>query len=145
MPVATYRLYVPFPLKIILFGTLGAFTVVGLALLIGLIPFAQQDALPKRFPIFWLGMVGWCCFWPLSIPHKIVVSEGSQIEFISVIRRRRVAATDMRLIRPDTFQSGFLLVRATRGMVRLLNQFDGFHELFGSLKVVNPDVELHGC
>ena len=48
-------------------------------------------------------------------------------------------------IKPYSSQFGFLIVRTSGGKIRLLNQFDGFHDFILKLKTANPAVELRGC
>ena len=75
----------------------------------------------------------------------ISVSETGEITFISLLRRRSVSGGEIESIKPDRGQFGFLVVRAANRKIRLLNQFDGFHEFIINLKAINPSVELRGC
>jgi len=145
MEERTYRLFVPRSVKIMIFGILAVFTVVGLLFLV--LPFFSVDGdfPPRIIAIFWFGIVGWWWYWVSSIPHKILVHETTEIEFISVLRRRRVKTTEITSIRPESSQFGFLTIRHSGGKIRLLNQFDGFHEFITLLKQDNPSIELRGC
>jgi hypothetical protein len=73
------------------------------------------------------------------------VAEDGYIEFICLVRRKSLAARDIRSITPDAGQIGIPAIRTDQGRVRILNQFDGFHEFIAWLKMSNPSVELRGC
>ena len=124
---------------------LGAFAIVGLLLLSGVFFSGEGDGPLRFFGILWLGMVGWNWYWVLSIPHKITVSEAGEITFVSLLRRRSVSGAEIESIKPDRIQFGFLLVKTARRRIRLLNQFDDFHDFIANLKAINPSVELRGC
>jgi hypothetical protein len=132
-------------LKLMIFGMLGLFTIVGLLLVSGLFLSAQGNGTPRFFGILWLGMVGWNWYWILSFPHKITVSETGEITFTSLLRRRSVSGAEIESIKPDRGQFGFLVVRTANRKIRILNQFDGFHDFIINLKATNPSVELRGC
>ncbi len=146
MEPKTYPLFMSFFDKVMIFGMLGIFTAGGLFLLLGspVIP-AKGGPPPMVIGIFWLGMVSgvWC--WILSIPYKIQVHETTEIEFISRMRRRGIKAMEIQSIKPERSQFGFLVIRHTGGKIKILNQFDGFHEFIADVKRNNPSVELRGC
>jgi hypothetical protein len=141
----TYKLYLSLVVKLMIFGMLGLFTIVGLLLVSGVFPSAEGHGPPRFFGILWLGMVGWYWYWILSFPHKITASETGEIIFISLLRRRTVFGAEIESIKPDRAQFGFLVVRTANRKIRLLNQFDGFHDFIINLKAMNPTVELRGC
>jgi hypothetical protein len=141
----SYTLYLSFMLKLMIFGTLGLFTVVGLLMVSGIFLSAGGNGPPRLFGIFWLGMVGWNWYWILSFPHTIAVSETGVITFISLLRRRSVSGIEIESIKPERGQFGFLVIRTAHRKIKLLNQFDGFHEFIVNLKTMNPTVELRGC
>jgi hypothetical protein len=141
----TYNLYLSLMLKLMIFGMLALFTIVGLLLLSGVFFSGEGNGPPRFFGIFWLGIVGWNWYWILSLPHKITVSETGEITFISLLRRRSVSGAEIESIKPDRGQFGFLLVRTANHKIRLLNQFDGFHDFIINLKAMNPSVVLRGC
>ena len=143
--VRAYQLYVQRYAKILIFGMLGVFTVIGLLFITGVLQSSNGDEPPRVFGIVWLGIVGWYWFWVLSMPHTITVSESGNVEFISVIRTRRTTFRDIKSIKPYSSQFGFLIVRTGGGKIRILNQFDGFHDFILRLKTASPAVELRGC
>ena len=142
--VSAYHLYVQRHAKILIFGVLGVFTIIGLLFITGMLQSSNGDGPPRVFGIFWLGIVGWYWYWVLSMPHTIGVSESGSVEFISVIRTRRTTLREIESIKPDS-QFGFLIVRTGGKKIRIFNQFDGFHDFILRLKTANPAVELRGC
>lgn len=139
----TYPLHVDTFTKILILGGLALFTIVGFGLLV--VAFGNTgDAPPWPFAVFWFFLV--CMLWyqVLSLPHRIEVSEEG-ITFISILRRRRVRAAYVESLKPDRGQFGFFVLRHSAGRVRLLAQFDGFHEFVGNLKAANPTIEIRGC
>lgn len=140
----TYKLYLSFMLPLMIFGILGLFTIMGLLLVSGVL-ISEGNGPPRLFGVFWLGMVGWNWYWILSLPHKINFSDRGEITFVSLLRRRTVSGTEIESIKPYQGQFGFLLVRTAHCKIRLLNQFDGFHDFIVNLKAINPSVELRGC
>lgn len=140
-----YRLYVQTGVKISLFGMLFLFLVMGILMLSGVLQSASSNGPPKLFGLFFFGMIGWFLYYIYSIPHKILVSESGHIEFISGLRKKRVAAHEIESMQPDTNQFGFLRLKTKKGKIRILNQFDGFHEFIIALKIINPSVKLRGC
>ena len=143
--VSAYHLYVQRHAKILIFGVLGVFTIIGLLFITGLLQSSNGDWSPRVFGIFWLAIVGWYWYWVLSMPHTIGVSKAGNVEFISVIRTRRTTLREIESIKPYSSQFGFLIVKTGSGKIRLLSQFDGFHDFILRLKTANPAVELRGC
>jgi len=138
-----YTLYFPVILKILIVGMLVVFTVLGVMFASGM--FFSPPGPPRIVGLFWLGIIVWWGYWISSIPHKIVVYEGGEIEFISLGRHWRMAPFQIQSIKPYAAQPGYLVVRTSSGKIRLLNQFDGFHEFLTRLKTDNPSIELRGC
>jgi hypothetical protein len=52
---------------------------------------------------------------------------------------------EIQSIKPERSQFGFLVIRHTGGKIKILNQFDGFHEFIADVKGNNPLIELRGC
>jgi hypothetical protein len=142
----TYKLYVQRSMKILMIGVLVIFTAAGALMFSGLLKDQQGHAPPPVVGVFMIVIIGInLYFWVLSLPHTIRVADDGSIEFISIVRRKRVMPREIRSIRPDNGQLGYLTVRTDSGRVRLLNQFDGFHEFITWLKENNPAIELRGC
>jgi hypothetical protein len=139
-----YPLYLSFGHRVSVFAPAGLFTVLGLLFLSGLLHGSSGG--PPRF----MGLVFFsvsCRFWYLigSTPYKIAVLETAEIEFISVIRTKRLLFTDIESVKPDRGHFGFLIIRHRTGKIKLVNQFDGFHEFVLKLKAKNPSAEIRGC
>ena len=147
MPEAkSYNLYVSLILKVMAFGMLAIFAIVGILFLSGIFESFEGDGPPRFVGLFFLGIGlwnGW--YWLLSIPYKIIVSETGEITFVSLARRKKVNPGNIKSIKPESGQIGFLVVRTSHGKIRILNQFDGFHDLISNLKTNNPSIELRGC
>lgn len=95
------HLYIQRHLKILSFGMLALFTIIGLLMLTGLLQSAKGTGPPRVYGIFWLGIISWYWYWILSMPHTIVVAESGQVEVVSVIRRRQTTLREIQSIRPD--------------------------------------------
>ena len=140
----TYTLYLTPSDKISVFAPIGVFTLVGFLLVSGLLQNAKGEP-PQFIGIFFLAVVAWFWYFVLSIPNKIIVHDNIEIEFVSLIRKKRVSLTDIESIKPQASQFGFLLIKTSHGKIRILNQFDGFHEFISNLKANNPTIQLRGC
>lgn len=140
----TYTLYLTASHKISIFAPVGVFTLVGFLLVSGLLQNAKGEP-PQFIGLFFLAMIAWFSYFVLSIPNKIKVYDNIEIEFVSLIRKKRVSPTDIKSIKPQASQFGFLLIKTSHGKIRILNQFDGFHEFISNLKAKNPAIQLRGC
>lgn len=140
-----YHLYLPPGSKILVFGLLTVFTVVGIVFFLGIFPVFRTGAPPRLFGLIWLLMVAWNWYYVLSIPHSISVANTGEIAFQSLLGQKSMMSAEIESIVPQGSHFGFLIVRTARGKIRLLNQFDGFHEFISRLKELNPSVGLRGC
>jgi hypothetical protein len=139
-----YNLYLSPSLKIWLILMLVIFVGVSIFFLIFPFTFKDQTGPPWFIGIFWIIIVAWNLFWVLRIPHKIIFYKNGSLEFRSVLRNMKMLATEIKSIRPEGPTYGFLVVTAKK-KIRILSQFDNFHELVSKLKTLNPSVELRGC
>lgn len=144
-PAKTYDLYLSRTTKVLVIALLGILGIVGLLLAVSAFSDGKDPWSERVGGLLFLAVVAWNAYWVLSLPQRISVSETGQIEFRSPLRRRRVTSGEVVSIRPAGGQFGFLTVRTARGKIRLLNQFDGFHDFLTELKARNPAVELRGC
>ena len=103
------------------------------------------DGPPPALAVFFLLGVAWLWSRQLRMPRRIILHGDGHLEFVSPVRRVVLNAQDIISIKPDMHQFGFLIVRWGSGKLRLLNQFDGFHDLLARIKLVNPAVEIRGC
>jgi hypothetical protein len=140
-PVKTYRLYLPGPFKIMVPAILGLFTLLGVAMVFGLFP----DAQARPFGFLWLAVVGTFWYKVLTIPYQIDVVADGRATFVSLVRRVQVSPREIQSIKPQGNQLGFFVLKHSGGRLRLIGQFDGFHEFLSALKAANPGIELRGC
>jgi hypothetical protein len=140
-----YKLYFPLSLKIMLSIMAVAFTSVGIIIVVGPALFQNGAGPPWFFSLIFLVFIVGCAIRILSIPHRIMLHRDETVEFISVLRRRRVPARAIVSIKPEGTTYGFLVVRADNTKIRLLAQFNGFHDFLNRLKAMNPAVKLRGC
>ncbi len=123
----------------VVFVSVGSIIVVGPAL------FRNWTGPPWFAGFFFLAILGGNAIWVLSLPYKIMFHQDGTVEFTSVLRCRRVPAREIVSIKPEGTAYGFLVVRTLSSKIRLLAQFDGFHDFLIRLKALNPAVELRGC
>ena len=140
-----YRLYLTRSLKLVSLAVVVGFTAAVVVIFIGSTFSPNWKGPPWFFGVFLLAAIGWNVFWVLSLPHKIELYQDGTIEFVSVLKRRNVQARDIVSIKPDGTSFGFLVVRSAGSKIRLLAQFDGFHDFLARVKALNPTVELRGC
>ena len=140
----TYSLYLTKAYKLMIFMYL-AFPVAGIILLL-IMAFIGKDFGPIFIIGIWmLFITGFFWYGVLATPHKITMAPDGSITFISVLRRKKVNASEIFSIKPELGYMGMLFVRSSRSKVRLLNQFDEFHEFIAKLKSMNPTVTIRGC
>ncbi|MCL4504072.1 MAG: hypothetical protein M1438_19790 [Deltaproteobacteria bacterium] len=140
-----YKLYLQPGLKLVLGFLLVVFVGIGVA--IAVLPSLIQTSKVPPPPVGMIFLVFVVVYlaWILSLPHRITFAGDGTIEFISLLRRRTVRAEEIRSIKPEGSQLGFFMVRTGRGKIRILAQFDGFHDFLTRLKAMHPTVELRGC
>ena len=141
-----YHLYVQPQIKFFIFGILGFLMLVGLFLIFLGLFHPIKNGPPWFVGLFFLVVVtvnGY--YYVLSMSHTIVVLENGQIEFISLLRRKSFAVGEIISIKPHGSQIGFLLIKTNAGKIRLLNQFDEFHDFIQRVKNTRPGIEIRGC
>jgi hypothetical protein len=142
----TYNLYIQRSLKILIVVVLMVLLLVALLLFSGVLKDKHGQGPPWFMGVFFLVVAGFNgYYYVLRVPHRIDVTEDGHIEFISLVRRKRLTAREISSIAPDAGQAGFFTIKTDQGKIRILNQFDGFHEFLLWLKTNNPSVELRGC
>jgi hypothetical protein len=87
----------------------------------------------------------WIWYWIFSTPHRILLSPDGNITFVSTLRKIDMKVSEISSIKPEQANVGFLFVRSSRGKVKLLNQFDQFHDFVANLKSMNPSIAIRGC
>ena len=116
----------------------------------GQVQIPDQGA-PDYFPYLFFWIFAAIYWWEiLTLPHTMNVNPHGHIEFISLLRRREISASNIVSIRPE--QHGFItavmggfVVKHSGGKIAFINQFTGMHELLAELRQSNPAVELVGC
>ena len=83
--------------------------------------------------------------WILSVPTLITLAGDGTVEFICRWRKWTMRAEAIQSIKPEGGHFGIFVVRTDRGKIRILAQFDGFHDFLTRLKARHPAVELRGC
>ena len=99
---------------------------------------------PVWFGILWLVGVLFSAYQSLKMPYRIEMMDSGQINFVGILATT-VSTQDVISVKQRAFSGGFLELKHTRGKIRLLQQFTGFHEFLTELKRVNPSVEITGC
>lgn len=140
-----YKLYIPSGMKVLLVVIFIASVGFGSAIALSPSLFPCPKAPPPLVGVLLLAIMGLYLGWILSLPYRITLSQDGVVEFISVLRPRTVRAQEIKSIQPDGRQVGFLLVRTDRRKIRIMAQFDGFHDFLARLKAMHPGVELRGC
>jgi hypothetical protein len=140
-----YHLYLPLFFRVMILFIIALLTAIGFVLVWFTTTSTGENIPPPLIAVAWLGIMILPWYWVLTIPYKIQVQEHTEIAFKSLLRTRRISAADIVSIKPDPTQLGFLIVKLRRGKLRLINQFDAFHEFIGDIKSSHPSIELHGC
>jgi hypothetical protein len=141
-----YRLHFPLLQRIIVFGTMGIMSLVG----VGLIVAATLNRLggtPVPVLLLWLAAVGWNWFVLLGIPYEIRFESADRVSFKALARTATVNASEIQSIKPygGGFGSGPLFIlRHDGGKIRLVAQFTGFHEVISRIKAAHPGIEVIG-
>jgi hypothetical protein len=95
--------------------------------------------------VFPLLVGGWNLFWILRFPHQIVLRpDDGTIEFRAVIRRVTMNAIEIESMKSTNATFGFINVKGKK-KIRILSQFDNFHEFVLKLKQLNPSIIIRGC
>jgi hypothetical protein len=140
-----YELYFPPVLKVMLAAMAVVFVAAAAALFCLPLVFPNANTPPLPVALLFVGVLVVNAAWMLSIPHRMILHQDGTIEFISVLRQRVIRAAEIDSIKPEGTTYGFVILRAGRAKVRLLTQFDGFHDFLTRLKAMNPGIELRGC
>jgi hypothetical protein len=139
-----YKLYLSPGLKLALGFMILAFAGGGFAIIAVPVLVQAPKAPPPLFAVFFLAVICLSLFSILRLPHQITLAPDGAVEFRSILRRWVVRAGDIRSIKPSS-HLGFFLVRTDGARIRILAQFDNFHDFLTRLQALNPRVELRGC
>jgi hypothetical protein len=141
-----YRLHFPLLQRVIVFGTMGIMSLVG----VGLIVAAALDhvgGMPVPFLLLWLGALGWNWYVLVGIPYEIHFESSDRVSFKALARTATLNASEIQSIK--LFGGGFgsgplFILRHDGGKIRLVAQFTGFHEIISRLKTAHSDIEVIG-
>jgi hypothetical protein len=81
----------------------------------------------------------------LRIPFAITRGDDNVLTFKSVLRRTRVAPSDIVSIKAMPLTLGFIKLKHRGGTLRLICQITGLYELIYTVQSLNPAVEIKGC
>ena len=142
-----YELYLSLFFEIFVFGMFGLLIAIGIILIASdIFLFSDGNGPPWFFGLFLILIAGWNFYWIFSFPHRITVSEAGEITFISRLRQKKTSIAEIESIKPDPRQFfGFLVIKTQNKKIKILNQFDGFHDFILHLKEKKPSIELRGC
>jgi len=126
---------------------LGLFIAIGILLIASdIFLFSGGNGPQWFFGLFMILIAGWNLYWIFSFPHRITVSEAGEITFISILRQKKTSIAEIESIKPDPRQFfGFLVIKTQKKKIKILNQFDDFHDFILHLKEKKPSIELRGC
>jgi hypothetical protein len=79
------------------------------------------------------------------LPTRIQLFEDGRVRFESWVRKTEVNVGDICAIKPGSWSPGYLDVTTRRGKIRILTQYEGFHDFIARVKQLNPTVEIRGC
>lgn len=138
-----YELYRPMGFKIYFFFMVSM--VVGACLfLIYLTFFGTQQSPPTLFTLFPIVIFLYVLFHYLKIPYRIILRQDNTLLTISLVAKRQVPVSSIKSIKPESYMGGFYMIKAQK-KIRILTNFDNFHDLIFQLKTLNPDIDLRGC
>jgi hypothetical protein len=141
-----YRLHFPLLQRIIVFGTMGIMSIVGVGLIVAA-ALNRLGGMPVPFLLFWLAALGWNWYVLVGIPYEIRFEPGDRLSFKSLARTATLNASEIKSIKPygGGFGSGPLFIlRHDGGKIRLVAQFTGFHEVVSRIKTAHPGIEVIG-
>ena len=93
----------------------------------------------------WILVVAGLVYNSLRIPTRIDLFEDGRVVFLSPARRVEISVLDFRSISPASGGPGHIVLTHSRGKLRLITQFDGFHELVAEFRRRNPRLSITGC
>ncbi|MFZ0050991.1 MAG: hypothetical protein WAK96_04395 [Desulfobaccales bacterium] len=141
---AVYKLYLSPALKLAIAFMFLALAGAAFALLVLPLKVQTHKGPSPLFVAFLLGIICLSLFSALRLPHRITLAPDGAVEFRSILRTWVVRAGEIRSIKPSA-RLGFFVVRTDGARIRLLPQFDNFHDFLTRLQALNPRVELRGC
>lgn len=148
MTAREYKLYLTRQQKLSLILPAVMFTIFPI-LIYFTFPF-RSDGQQDLFPFFFWLFAAFAWYGLLTVPHRLIVTSDGALEFVALVRKRRISIHDIVSIAPggmgptSGYMQRFKLNHRT-GSVGFINQFTGMHEFLAELRRSNPQVELLGC
>jgi hypothetical protein len=141
--VDLYRLALPRPYVVLVFGVMILMAAVGVAMIVAPLV-GYRGGPPFPVAVLWCALLAWNWFVFLKIPYEIRFETGEYISFVSLVRAERVRVTDIDSIKVYRSGGGFYVLRHRAGKILLLAQFTGFYEVVSRIKAANPQFETVG-
>lgn len=116
---------------------------IGLALMV--IESRNSQAPDKWLPLAFIFVMLAMWFLTLRAPYRLTIRDDHCVEFKSLLRTMVIASHEIKSIKARIFQPGMAELKHEKGKIQLAVQFDGFYEFLGTLKKLNPDIEIRGC
>jgi hypothetical protein len=97
------------------------------------------------FWVIWFTIVMSFAFRTATSAREIIVHENDEIEFVSVLERKRLLAREICSIQVLKGEYSRIVVRHSSGKIYLAGAMNDFHQFLSDLKHANPGIELEGC
>ena len=104
-----------------------------------------SQAPDKRLALAFIFVILFMWFLTLRPPYKLTIRDDHCVEFKSLLRTVVIASHEIKSIKAQILQPGMAELKHEKGRIQLALQFDGFYEFLGTLKKLNPDIEIRGC
>jgi molybdopterin/thiamine biosynthesis adenylyltransferase len=105
----------------------------------------NSQASDKWLPLAFIFVMLVMWFLTLRPPYRLTIRDDHRVEFKSLLRTVVIASHEIKSIKAQVLQPGMAELKHERGKIQLALQFDGFYEFLGTLKKLNPDIEIRGC
>jgi hypothetical protein len=104
-----------------------------------------SQAPDKRLALAFIFVILFMWFLTLRPPYRLTIRDDHCVEFKSLLRTVVIASHEIKSIKAQILQPGMAELKHEKGRIQLALQFDGFYEFLGTLKKLNPDIEIRGC
>ncbi len=105
----------------------------------------QLGSYQVGFWVLWLAIVLFGVFRAVTSAREIIIHEGDEIEFVSRLKRQRIMARDVRLVKVLRGEHSQVVVQHSTGKIYLAGAMNDFHQFVTDLKQANPAVRSIGC
>jgi len=104
-----------------------------------------SQAPDKRLALAFIFVILFMWFLTLRPPNRLTIRDDHSVEFKSLLRTVVIASHEIKSIKAQILQPGMAELKHEKGRIQLALQFDGCYEFLGTLKKLNPDIEIRGC